>query len=374
MNIGIVKEYQHLEHRVALTPGGVQTLVKEGHSVYIESKAGDESKFSDENYREVGGEIVYSRSEVYGRSEMILSVTEISPEDYEHLVDNHIILSFHHMAVQPRSSIEVIQEKKITVIGFEIIEEDDGLLPVLLSMSQIAGAMSVLAASEYLQNEKKGKGMLLGGIPGVPPAAVVVLGAGIVGQSAIQAAIGLGAQVTVLDTNLRKLQTVKNHFHGTVITTYANDYNVARAVAYADVLIGAVLIHGERTPNVVSREMVATMRPKSVIVDVSIDQGGCIETSRPTDFSAPVYEEEGVIHFCVSNIASNVSRTATHALTNAALPYIKQIANGGLEVLRESRDLSRGVYFCEGSCVNKAISELFDIKLDFINDVIQKNK
>jgi len=375
MNIGIPREsvdaQKILERRVALTPAGVKALVDSGHEVFVESMAGEYSGFSDAEYEKMGGKIVFSKEEVYKRAQMIVKVSRPSEAEYSYLCDGHLLFGFLHLAVAPKSFVEILLERKITAIGYEIIELPDGRLPILQAMSEIAGQMAIVIAARYLQNEDGGRGIVLGGIPGVPPATVVILGAGVVGQNAIRAALGLGAHVVVLDKDVDKLREVEKLFDKRVETAIANVYNIEKAVQFADVLIGAVLIHGALTPKLVTEEMVKKMKPGSVIIDVSIDQGGCVETSRPTTIVNPVFVKHGVIHYCVPNIASNVARTATYALTNVSLPYILEIANSGLEhVLRERPSFAKGVYTYLGYCTNQSIAEIFNLKYKKIEELL----
>lgn len=375
MNIGIPKESRDaqkiLERRVSLTPAGVKALVDRGHEVYVETSAGEYSGFSDIEYEKMGGKIVFSREEVYKRSQMIVKVSRPTEEDYDYLCEGHILFGFLHLAVAPRKFIEILLERNITAIGYEIIELPDGRLPILQAMSEIAGQMAIVVAARYLQNEDGGRGIILGGIPGVPPATVVILGAGVVGQNAIRAALGLGAHVMVLDNNIDKLREVEKLFDKRVETAIASVYNIEKAVQFADVLIGAVLIHGALTPKLVTEEMVKRMKPGSVIIDVSIDQGGCVETSRPTTIANPVFVKHGVIHYCVPNMASNVARTATYALTNVSLPYILEIAEKGFpQVVKENPYFSKGVYTHAGYCTNKNIAEIFKLKYKKIEELL----
>jgi alanine dehydrogenase len=375
MNIGIPREsadaQKILERRVALTPAGVKALVDNGHEVFVESMAGEYSGFSDAEYEKMGAKIVFSKEEVYKRAQMIVKVSRPSEAEYSYLCDGHLLFGFLHLAVAPKSFVEILLERKITAIGYEIIELPDGRLPILQAMSEIAGQMAIVIAARYLQNEDGGRGIVLGGIPGVPPSTVVILGAGVVGQNAIRAALGLGAHVVVLDKDVDKLREVEKLFDKRVETAIANVYNIEKAVQFADVLIGAVLIHGALTPKLVTEEMVKKMKPGSVIIDVSIDQGGCVETSRPTTIVNPVFVKYGVIHYCVPNIASNVARTATYALTNVSLPYILEIANSGLEhVLRERPSFAKGVYTYLGYCTNQSIAEIFNLKYKKIEELL----
>ena len=283
MDIGIPKQRRPFDYRVGLTPMGVEILTGLGHRVYVESSAGQGSGFDDERYRRAGAQIVYSAEEIYGRSEMILSVARPLMPEFDLLQEGQILLGFFHLAVAHPGKIELMLKRNITAIAYETIQTEDGHLPVLTAVSQIAGRMIATAAAQFLQNDQGGHGVLLGGVPGVPPAKVIVLGAGIVGTNAARIFLALGADVTILDTDVRKLQQLEER--GCLAKTIvAYDFNIAKAIRYADVLVGAVLIPGARAPQVVTREMVRTMKPRSLIMDISIDQGGCVETSRPTSY------------------------------------------------------------------------------------------
>jgi len=369
MIIGITRDRANQEHRVALTPAGVQTLHNAGHSVFIEEDAGLHSNFYNDYYENAGATIVYSTEEVYQRADLIVKVSPLTPDDCTHLRRNQIVFGFHHMAIESPAVVDSIIEKQVTAIGYEIIEDDHGDLPILTSMSEIAGQMSVHVGAHYLQNEKQGRGILFGGIPGVPQAAVVILGAGVVGMNATRAAIGLGGHVVLLDKDVKKLRRANDIFGKKITTGIANDRNLRKGVQFADILIGAVLIHGDRTPHLVTREHVQLMKRKAVLVDVSIDQGGCVETSRPTSLAHPVFIKEDVIHYCVPNMPSNVSRTATYALTNANLPFIEDIANLGLnKAVEQNTALRRGVYFFEGTCTRQRIANLYDLEYRSIDN------
>jgi len=369
MNIGIVREKTNQEHRVALTPSGVQALHNAAHNVFIEEDAGEDCGFHNEYYVEHGGTIVYSPEEIYERSDIILKIAPLTLEDCEYLRPGQTVFGFLHLAVSQPRVIEILQEKEITAIGYEIIEDDQGDLPVLTSMSEIAGQMSVHVGAHYLQNEQQGRGVLFGGIPGVPQAAVVILGAGVVGLSATEAALGLGGHVVLLDRNAKKLSAATHRFGKQVTTAIVNERNLNKAVQFADIFIGCVLIHGERAPHIVREEHVKMMKRRAVVVDVSIDQGGCVETSRPTSLAHPVYLKHDVIHYCVPNMPANVSRTATYALTNASQPFVEDIASRGLrKALEQNSALRRGVYFFQGICTRQQIAELFDIEYRTIDN------
>lgn len=357
MDIGIPKQRRPFDYRAGLTPMGVEILTHLGHRVYVERDAGQGSGFDDESYRNAGAQIVYSVEEVYGRAEMILTVSRPLLSEFELLREGHILCGFLHMAVAHPRKFEILLERKVTAIAYETIQTEDGYLPVLTAASQIAGRMIASIAAQLLQNHEGGHGILIGGVPGVPAANVVILGAGIVGSNAAQVFEAMGANLYVLDTDLRKLQRLEER-GSRAHTIVAHDFNIAKAVKRADVLVGAVLIPGARAPHVVTREMVRTMKPRSVIMDVSIDQGGCVETSRPTTYQSPTYIEEGIIHYCVPNMTGVVARTTTHAFNNAAWPYILKIAQKGLDMaLISAPALRNGLNTHDGAIVHPALRE-----------------
>ena len=365
MRIGIPKENIFEEKRIALAPAGVDALVRAGHTVYIQSGSGEGCNFTDEDYTRTGATIVYSAEEAYMRSELIAKVTPLVEGETELLQDNQILFSFLHLAVGNKSTIEKLLEKNITAIGYELIENENGL-PVLHSMSEIAGQLSIQIAERYLESfPKGGRGILLGGITGVAPAAVVILGAGVVGTTAARAALGRGAQVIVIDKDLNRLRKIDSTFRQKITTVMANPYTISRGVKFADVLIGAVLIKGEKTPHLVTEEMIKSMKKGAVVIDVSIDQGGCIETSHVTSISDPVYQMHNVMHYCVPNMPALVAKTASYGLNNASLGYVQNIADNGLEnALIADPGLSQGVCTFKGYCSNKAIAQIFNLNYD----------
>lgn len=330
MNIGIPKERRPFEFRVGLPPAAVEILTQQGHQVYVEHEAGAGMGFDDHQFENAGARIAYSPEEVFGRADLILKVARPMKDELDWLRPGCAIAGLLHLSSARRDKVEVLLEKKITSIAYEEIQEQDGSLPVLRPLSQIGGAMAAQIAARLLQNNWGGKGILMGGVPGVPPAEVVVLGAGVVGTYATQMFLGMGAHVTVIDHNMGALQTLWDRFPG-IVTMLSTKRNIERATAFADVVVGAVLVPGQRAPILVTREMVRAMKPRSVIMDVSIDQGGCVETSRPTTHDHPVFVEEGILHYCVPNMPGVVARTATYAFVNAAMPYIEKIASLGVE-------------------------------------------
>lgn len=371
MNIGIPKEQTSRERRVGLNPAGVQSLVEAGHAVFIEKDAGALARYSNEEYERVGARVVYDVSEVYNRASMIVKVSPPTEKEYGLLNESQILFSFLHLPVAKKSSIELLLEKKICAIGFELIESEDGRLPILQVMSEIAGQMAIHIAAHYLQSGDDGRGVLLGRIPGIAPASVVILGAGTVGRTAARVAVGSGAEVTVLARDLSRLRELEDLFHQRIVTRVATRYNIARAVQFADVVIGAVHLKGERAPHLVTEDMVKTMKPRSVILDISIDQGGCVETSRPTTLENPIFIRHGVIHYCVPNIPASVARTATNGLTNAVLPFVLEIADHGFEgALHRNRGLRQGVCTYDGSCTNPHIAKLFGMEARKISDLL----
>jgi alanine dehydrogenase len=343
MNVGIPKERRPFEYRVGLTPMGVEALCKSGHSVFVEHDAGAEAGFPDNKYEESGARTVYSIDEVFGRADLMLKIARPTDEELDMLLPNSTIMGFLHLASARQSKVDSLLKDKITAIAYEQIQEKDGSLSILRPFSQIGGAMAAEVAAQLLHTDQGGRGILLGGIPGVPPADVVILGAGTSGTYAARAFIGMGAHVTVLDKDLNALQRI-SQCSGNIVTLPSTEHNIEKALEYADVLVGAVLVPGERAPQLVTRELVRKMKQRSVIIDISIDQGGCIETSRPTTHDHPTYVEEGVVHYCVPNMPSVVARTATNGFVNAALPYILDIINLGVdEAIKKSPAIEFGV-------------------------------
>lgn len=330
MNIGIPKEIRPFEYRVGLSPAGVEILSQHGHKIYVEHEAGLGAGFSDQEFEKAGARIAYSVEEVFGRADFLLKVARPMQDELNWIRPDSIMAGFLHLASTRKDKIDILLEKKITAVAYEQIQLLDGSLPVLRPFSQIGGTMAAQTAARLMQNNWGGKGILMGGAPGVPPAEVVILGAGVVGTYAAQAFLRFGAHVTVLDHAISALQQVFDRLPH-VVTMTSTKRNIERATSYADVVVGAVLIPAERAPILVTREMVRAMRPRSIIIDISIDEGGCVETSRPTTHDRPTFVDEGVVHYCVPNIPSVVARTATHSFVNAAMPYIIEIADNGIE-------------------------------------------
>jgi alanine dehydrogenase len=363
MRIGILKEPGQDEKRVSLVPAGVHALVKSGHTVFIETEAGAESHFPDEEYRKVGANVVYSAEEVFQRSEMVTRITPFTEAEVDLLQDEQILFSVLHLAIGKKNRVEKLLKKKITAIAFELIEKNEGL-PVLQSMGEIAGQLAIQVGERYLGSDNQtSRGILMGGITGVAPAAVVIVGAGVVGYNAARSAHSRGAHVVVLDRDLRNLKRIQSEVSKNISTVLANEYTIARGVKFADLLIGAIQIRAEKTPHVITEEMVKSMKKGSVIVDVSIDQGGCVETSHPTSISDPVFMMHNVIHYCVPNMASLVSRTASYGLNNAILEYIIEIADHGLaNSLLGDSGLAKGVCTHNGYVSIESIAEAFGLE------------
>ncbi len=351
MYIGIPKESRTLEYRVGLSPAGVEILSQSGHQIFVEHEAGVMAGFSDADYEKAGARLVFSNEEVFGRADLLLKVSRPIQEELKWLRPGSILAGFLHLASTQQDKIDMLLEKKITSVAYEQIQAPDGSLPVLRPFSQIGGAMAAQIAARLLQNNWGGKGILMGGVPGVPPAEVVVLGAGVVGTYATQMFLGMGAHVTVIDQNLAALQRIWDRFP-TIATKMSTRRNIERSVMYADVVVGAVLSPGQRTPILVSREMVRSMKPRSVIMDVSIDEGGCVETSRPTTHEHPVYIEEGILHYCVPNMPGAVARTATHAFVNSAIPYIIEMAALGTGSILSNPSLEPAINTHDGQLLN----------------------
>lgn len=351
MHLAIPRERRPNEYRAGLTPAGVELLIADGHTCYVEKGAGLGAGFSDEDYAHAGARIVYSGEEAYGRADIVLKVARPTAEELAWLRAGQAVLAFWHLAAASPDNLEALQRERITAIAYETIQSEDGSLPVLMPMSQVAGKMAANIASALLRNDRGGKGILLGGVPGVPPAEVVILGAGVVGTYAARTFLGLGAKVYVLDKDLRPLERITERCPG-VITMVSHSFNIRKTVRFADVLVGAVLAPGARAPLLVTRDMVRTMRPRSIIIDIAIDQGGCVETSRPTTHQTSTFIDENIIHYCVPNMAGVLGRTATHALNNAAWPFIHQLATLGVDIaLQQNPALAHGVATHHGQIV-----------------------
>jgi alanine dehydrogenase len=372
MDISIAKDEYPYENRVALTPAAVKSLVRSEHNVYIETGAGIGAGFSDEMFRDVGAKIVFSKDEAYMRGKILLKIFPPTLDEYKLLTRNQIIFSFLHLAAAHEEGLKILLQKETTAIGLEVIEDKMGNLPVLTPMSELAGQMVIPIASHYLSNMGGGRGILLGGAAGIPPATVVVLGAGTVGLNAVRSAVGLGSHVILFDASLERLRYASDILNRQIVTYLPFRYNLEKVIPIADVVIGAILIPGVETPKLVPTELVQQMKPGSVILDVSVDQGGCVETTHPTNWANPSYILHDVTHFCVPNMPSNVGRTATYALANAALRYIRLVADIGPEkAFAENRGLARGVYTFKGNVTNEAVGKRFQIKSVPLSDLMK---
>lgn len=360
--IGIPKETSFQENRVALVPDAVGLLVNHGHRVVVESNAGKQSHFQDNDYNENGGEIAYTTEDVY-KADIILKVAPPSLQEIEYLRPKHTLLSTLQLTVQPEDFVKKLMSKKVNAIAFDWIKDEEGIYPVIRAMSEIAGGTSILIAAEYLSNANNGQGSILGGISGISPTEVIILGAGTVGEFAARAALGLGATVKVFDNSVYKLRRLQNNLGVRIFTSVIQPKVLAKHLKSADVVIGAVRSPQGRTPLLVTEAMVAEMKTGSVIIDVSIDQGGCIETSKVTNHTNPVYRKHGVIHYCVPNIASRVSRTASYALSTIFTPILLNIGDeGGVEkVIKYDAGVRNGAYIYNGILTNQYLGETFKL-------------
>lgn len=370
MLIGVPKETKDLEFRVSVTPGGVREYGSHGHHVVVETGAGEGSGFSDAEYQAAGAEIMSDAETVFDRAEMIVKVKEPTPGEYELLRPQQILFTYLHLAADEELTRTLI-EKNIQAIAYETVQLENGVLPLLTPMSEVAGRMSIQVGAHQLEKANGGSGTLLGGIPGVPGANVVVIGGGVVGTNAAAIALGMGANVTVVDKSLDRLRQLDSMLQGRFHTLAANAENVASSVRTADLVIGAVLVPGAKAPKVVSEEMVATMRAGSVVVDVAIDQGGCIATARPTSHSHPTYVVYGVVHYCVTNMPGAVPRTSTIGLSNATQHYGLLIADHGVsEAIRLDPALAKGVNVLNGYVTYPAVAEAFGLPSVSVWDAI----
>ncbi|MBE7414054.1 MAG: alanine dehydrogenase [Deltaproteobacteria bacterium] len=356
MIIGVSREIKDNEFRVGLVPAGARALREAGHTVLVEKGAGLGSSITDDEYRGAGAEMVQSASEVWSRSELVVKVKEPRPEEYAYLRPGLAVFTFFHLAADHRLAGELI-ERGVAAIAYETIELPDHTLPVLAPMSEVAGRLAVLAGAHYLTKAQGGRGVLLSGVPGVESGAVTIIGAGVAGVNAAKMAVGLGARVTILDTNAARLRYLDDLFGVKVETLHSNSHNIEMCLSRSDLLIGAVHIPGSRTPRLVTRDMLRLMKKGSVIVDVSVDQGGCVESIRPTTHSDPVYMEEGVLHYGVANMPGAVPRTSTFALTNATLPYVLALSSQGVKrALASSEPLRRGANVLDGKVVHRNVA------------------
>lgn len=360
MKIGVPKEIKNNESRVGMTPAGVFELIKNNHTVYVQQDAGFGSGFFDTDYAVVGAILVPTAAEVYAQADMIVKVKEPIAEEYPLIKKDQIVFTYFHFASSEELTIAMLESKSIC-IAYETVEETDGSLPLLTPMSEVAGRMAIQQGAKYLEKPIKGRGVLLGGVPGVPPGKVLVLGAGIVGIQAAKMAAGLGAHVTILDINMKRLRYVNDVMPSHVVTEFSSEYNIRRHIKNHDLIIGAVLIPGAKAPKLITRDMLKEMHPGTVMVDVAVDQGGCFETTVATTHENPTYIIDDVVHYCVANMPGAVPYTSTLALTNVTLPYVLKIANLGWKAATDRYpDLGKGLNIVQGEIVYKELAETFN--------------
>lgn len=361
MIIGVPREIKPNENRVALTPGGAELLIANTHTVIIEKDAGVGSGFADDMYIKAGAKIIPTAAEVYGQAEMIMKVKEPIAQEYGLIKENQVLFTYFHFAAS-RELTEAMVKAKAICIAYETVMKSDNSLPLLIPMSEVAGRMAPQEGAKYLERTMGGRGVLLGGVPGTEPANVLVLGGGIVGTNAAKIAAGFGAKVTIMDNNLYRLRYLDDVMAKNVMTVMSTPDNIRRHAQQADLVIGAVLIAGAKAPHLITKDMLSTMKPGAVVVDVSVDQGGCIETCKPTTHENPTYVVDGILHYCVANMPGAVPYTSTIALTNATLPYAVQLANKGWEkACSDNHELYYGVNTVSGTIVYQAVAEAFDM-------------
>jgi len=357
MIIGVPKEIKDNESRVGITPAGVKALTEAGHKVLVETQAGAQSGFPDDDYQNAGAEMVGDAGYVWGKSEMVVKVKEPIELEYPYFREGLILFTYLHLAPLPDLTSKLL-ESKVIGIAYETVRDRQGTLPLLTPMSEVAGRMSVQVGASYLERERGGRGILLGGVPGVPPAHVCILGGGVVGTNAARIALGFGAKTTLIDVNLNRLRELDDIFNGRLYTLASNSYNIEQATREADLVIGGVLIPGATAPKIVTRAMISKMKKGAVIVDVAIDQGGCIETARPTSHSNPSYTVDGVVHYCVTNMPGAVPHTSTLALTNSTFPYVLRIANRGVrDALKQDANFAEGLNTWNGELTYRGVAD-----------------
>jgi len=370
MRISVPKEIKNNENRVALTPAGVSALISRGHTVYIQKGAGVGSGFRDSEYRKAGAKIKKDIASTYAIGEMIMKVKEPTEEEYGLIKEGQLVFTYFHFASYKPLTKAMIKSKAIC-LAYETVELQDGSLPLLIPMSEVAGRMAIQQGAKYLEKPIKGRGVLLGGVPGVPAGKVMIIGGGIVGTQAAKMAAGLGAQVTILDINLDRLRYLADIMPANVSTLYSNEYNIRQLIQESDLIIGAVLIPGAKAPNLITKKMLKKMRPGTVVVDVAVDQGGCIETCRPTTHEEPTFIIDNVVHYCVANMPGAVPYTSTLALTNATLQYAIQLADKGWkQACLENEALAKGLNIVNGKVVYKAVAEAFNLRYHDLSTVL----
>lgn len=367
MIIGVPKEIKNNENRVALTPAGAQELVKRGHTVHVQKNAGADSGFIDEEYAKAGAKITATAEEVFGLAEMIIKVKEPIEQEYKLIKKDQLVFTYFHFASYEPLTKAMIASGAIC-LAYETVEREDRSLPLLIPMSEVAGRMAIQEGAKYLEKPLKGRGILLGGVPGVKPAKVLVLGGGIVGANAAKIAAGMGADVTIMDVNLNRLRYLDDVMPKNVHTMVSNEYSIREMVRDHDLIVGAVLIPGAKAPMLVTRDMLKTMRPGTVLVDVAVDQGGCIETCKPTTHENPTFIIDDVVHYCVANMPGAVPYTSTLALTNATLPYAIRLANlGWKKACQDNLDLKKGLNVIKGEVVYKGVADTFNLPLSDVS-------
>lgn len=360
MKIGVPKEIKNNESRVGMTPAGVYELVKNNHTVFVQKDAGFGSGFFDNDYEEAGAVILNTIQEVYAQSDMIVKVKEPIEEEYALIKPNQVLFTYFHFASSETLTKAMIKSNAVC-IAYETVEDADGTLPLLVPMSEVAGRMAIQQGAKYLEKPIKGRGVLLGGVPGVPPGKVLILGAGVVGIQAAKMAAGLGAHVTIMDINMKQLRYVNDVMPNHVVTEFSSEYNIRNKIKTADLIVGGVLIKGAKAPKLITKDMLKDMHPGTVIVDVAVDQGGCFETTRPTTHEDPTYIIDDVVHYCVANMPGAVPCTSTIALTNVTLPYVLRLAKFGWEQACElDKTLAKGLNIVKGEVVYKEIIEAFN--------------
>lgn len=370
MIIGVPKEVKNNENRVALTPAGTQELVKRGHTVYVQRSAGEGSGFPDDTYTGAGARIIGDAAEIFSLAEMIIKVKEPIEQEYALIRPGQLVFTYFHFASYEPLAKAMIKSGAIC-LAYETVERGDGSLPLLIPMSEVAGRMAIQEGAKYLEKPLKGRGILLGGVPGVKPAKVLILGAGIVGANAAKIAAGMGADVTIVDVNLQRLRYLDDVMPRNVHTMVSNEYNIREMVKDHDLIVGAVLIPGAKAPRLITRDMLKLMKPGTVLVDVAVDQGGCIETCTPTTHENPTYIIDDVVHYCVANMPGAVPYTSTLALTNATLPYAVRLANyGWKKACNDNPDLRNGLNIIEGQVVYKAVADAFNLPFKEVTEFL----
>lgn len=370
MIIGVPKEIKNNENRVAVTPAGVMEFVKRNHTVYIQSTAGEGSGFSDDEYKHAGASILPTIEEVYAIAEMIVKVKEPIESEYKLIQKDQLVFTYFHFASHEPLTMAMIESEAVC-LAYETVELADRSLPLLVPMSEVAGRMSIQEGAKYLEKPLKGRGILLGGVPGVLPANVLVLGGGIVGTQAARMAAGMGANVTIMDISLPRLRYLDDVMSANVNTMYSNEYNIRKLLPTQDLIIGAVLIPGAKAPNLITRDMLKDMRAGTVLVDVAVDQGGCIETCKPTTHEDPTFIIDDIVHYCVANMPGAVPYTSTIALTNATLPYALQLAGKGWkQACSDSESLKKGLNVVHGKVVYKGVSDAFGLEYTDVDEIL----